>query len=194
MFVMVDVVANHMGYGNIADNRPSPLDQDSSYHPTCDIDYNNQTSIEQCRIASLPDVNTEDGTIRTTYQSWIKWLISEYGFDGIRIDTVKHVHEDFWPGFTSAAAVYSIGEVFSGDPDYVVNWAPAMSGLLNYPVYYPLNAFYQQKGVFAGSGRHAQLGRLQVSAIRLPWVPLSTTTTTHASLMSATTCHSSKMR
>lgn len=146
MYVMADVVANHMGNGPIANNRPEPLNQDGSYHQACDIDYNNQSSIENCRISGLPDLDTQDPKIRSLYQDWISWLVSTYKFDGIRIDTVKHVEHDYWAGFTSAAAVYSIGEVFNGDPSYVASYAGSMSGLLNYPVYYPLNRFYQQQG------------------------------------------------
>ncbi|UNI22321.1 Alpha-amylase [Purpureocillium takamizusanense] len=146
MYVMVDVVANHMGKANLADNKPTPLDQASSYHPDCVIDYSNQTSIENCRIGGLPDVDTQDPAIRKLYQSWVRWLISEFGFDGVRIDTVRHVEKDFWPDFASAAGVYTIGEVFDGNPDFLAGYAGLMSGLLNYAIYYPLNNFYQQKG------------------------------------------------
>ncbi len=143
---MVDVVANHMGFANIADDRPEPLNQESSYHAACDIDYSNQTSIETCRIAGLRDVNTESSEIQTLYQDWVSWLVTEYSFDGVRIDTVKHVNKEFWPGFSSAAGVYTIGEVFDGDVNYLAGYAGLMSGLLNYAIYYPMNNFYQQTG------------------------------------------------
>ncbi|KAI0544359.1 glycoside hydrolase superfamily [Xylaria curta] len=146
MYIMVDVVANHMGFANIADNKPEPMNQESSYHPDCDIDYSNQTSVEMCRISGLPDVNTESSDIQTLYQDWIKYLISEYSFDGVRIDTVKHVDKGFWPGFASASGVYTIGEVFDGDVNYLAGYADLMSGLLNYAIYYPMNAFFQQSG------------------------------------------------
>ncbi|KAM0425700.1 hypothetical protein ACHAPT_008947 [Fusarium lateritium] len=145
IYVMVDVVANHMG-PNIEGHKPEPLNQQGSYHPTCDIDYSNQSSIEVCSIAGLPDVKTESAEIRSLYQDWIKWLVKEYQFDGIRIDTVKHVEKDFWPEFSSAAGVYSIGEVFDGNPDYLAGYADLMPGLLNYAIYYPMNRFYQQAG------------------------------------------------
>ncbi|KAI1420845.1 glycoside hydrolase superfamily [Xylaria sp. FL1777] len=146
MYVMVDVVANHMGYANFGDDSPEPLNQESSYHADCDIDYSNQTSIETCRISGLPDVDTEDPDIQTLYQNWVSSLVTEYSFDGVRIDTVKHVNKAFWPGFASATGVYTIGEVFDGDVDYVAGYADLMSGLLNYPIYYPMNRFYQQTG------------------------------------------------
>ncbi|RYP56408.1 hypothetical protein DL771_011889 [Monosporascus sp. 5C6A] len=146
MYIMVDVVANHMGLGPIADNRPEPLNQESSYHRNCDIDYSSQSSVETCRIAGLPDLDTGKGEIRALFQEWISWLVKEYGFDGVRIDTVKHVERDFWPGFSAAAGVYTIGEVFNGNPAYVAGYADTMSGLLNYGIYYPMNRFYQQTG------------------------------------------------
>ncbi|KAF2269651.1 alpha-amylase A type-3 precursor [Lojkania enalia] len=146
MFIMVDVVANHMGFASISANSPAPLNDPASYHSACDIDYSNQNSVEQCRIANLPDINTQRSDIRMLYQQWISWLVGEYGFDGIRIDTVKHVEKDFWPDFASAAGVYSIGEVFDGNPDYLAGYASLMPGLLNYAIYYPMNNFYQQKG------------------------------------------------
>ncbi|KAH6616237.1 alpha-amylase [Chaetomium sp. MPI-SDFR-AT-0129] len=147
MYIMVDVVANHMGPADVTANKPTLLSQASSYHTSCKIDYSNQDSVERCWVADvLPDINTEDSGIRDVMQSWITWLVSEFKFDGVRIDTVKHVEKDFWTGFSSAAGVYTIGEVFDGDPDYLSGYAGLMSGLLNYAVYYPVNNFYQQKG------------------------------------------------
>lgn len=143
---MVDVVANHMGNGPLGENKPEALSKDSSFHPACSINYDDQHSIEVCRVASdLPDVNTTDGSIRQLYKDWIKWLMSTYQFDGVRIDTVKHVEKDFWPDFAWASGAYTIGEVFSGDPNYVAGYSKLMGGLLNYPIYYPLNRFYQQQ-------------------------------------------------
>ncbi|KAL4994411.1 glycoside hydrolase superfamily [Aspergillus recurvatus] len=146
IYVMADVVANHMG-SPINDNKPEPLNQESSYHSACTIDYTNQESIENCRITEdLPDVNTQSSEIRTLFQDWISWLVKEYEFDGLRIDTVKHVEKDFWSGFSSAAGVYTIGEVWDGNPDYLAGYADSMDGLLNYAIYYPMNRFYQQTG------------------------------------------------
>jgi alpha-amylase len=63
MYVMVDVVANHMGQGDISTFRPEPLNQNWAYHDNCNIDYNDQGSIEYCRIAGLPDLNTENNDV-----------------------------------------------------------------------------------------------------------------------------------
>ncbi len=90
--------------------------QSSDYHPFCWVkDYTNQTEVEQCWLGdsnvALVDVNTEDPNIVAQMNDWIKSLVQEYGIDGIRIDTVKHVRADFWPGFVDAAGVFSMGEV-----------------------------------------------------------------------------------
>ncbi|KFH42134.1 Alpha-amylase A type-like protein [Hapsidospora chrysogenum ATCC 11550] len=146
IYMMVDVVANHMGEGDVSNYKPEPLNQQGSYHSSCEIDYNDQESVEVCEIANLPDLKTEDSSIRSVLQEWVGWLIKEYGFDGVRIDTVKHVEKDFWPDFAAATGVYTIGEVFEGDPDYLAGYDGLMGGLLNYAVYYPMNRFYQQKG------------------------------------------------
>lgn len=94
---MVDVVANHMGEGAIANNRPEPLNQASSYHSACTINYSDQNSVENCQIADLPDVDTQSPQIRTLYQDWIKWLVNEYKFDGLRIDTVRSAQFEYSP-------------------------------------------------------------------------------------------------
>lgn len=96
----------------------APFSAESNYHSQCFIsDYNNQTDVEQCWLgdASLPllDLDTEDSTIVSTMNTWIKNLVSEYSIDGIRIDTAKHVRKDFWPDFVSSAGVFSMGEVRS---------------------------------------------------------------------------------
>ncbi|RPB01936.1 alpha-amylase [Choiromyces venosus 120613-1] len=144
MYIMVDIVANHMGPGDITTF--NPFNSASYYHSSCSIDnYNNQTQVEQCQIAGLPDLKTEDSRVRSLFYGWIKNLVPEYSIDGLRLDTVKHVEKDFWSGFTSAAGVYSIGEVFNGDPAYVGPYQNYMPALLNFPMYYVIKECYATK-------------------------------------------------
>lgn len=91
----------------------------------------------------LPDLDTTNQQVINTYYSWIKSLVSTYGIDGLRIDTVKHVQESFWPGFSAAAGVYCVGEVFDGDPAYTCPYQNYLDGLLNYPLFFPLTAAFQ---------------------------------------------------
>ncbi len=88
-------------------------------------------------------MDTSNQYVINTWYSWIKNLVSTYSIDGLRIDTVRHVQQSFWSGFNSAAGVYCVGEVFSGDQTYVCPYQNVMDGLLNYPLWYPLTQAFQ---------------------------------------------------
>lgn len=130
MYLMVDVVVNHFGPANESSASYAsfnPFNQPRYFHPMCLItNYDNQTDVEQCWLGddklALADVNTEDPWIVETFIHWIKTLVEDYGIDGLRIDTAKHVRKDFWPAFAASSDVYTIGEVYHGDPDYVADY------------------------------------------------------------------------
>ncbi|KAK8097148.1 hypothetical protein PG999_013092 [Apiospora kogelbergensis] len=144
MYLMVDVVTNHMGYngcGNCVNyGQLKPFDNSGYYHPFCEINYNDDNSVRTCwegdNKVSLPDLRTEDSGIRNTFNEWIRDLVSKYSIDGMRIDSVKHVEKDFWPGFLQAAGIYGIGEVLDGNPAIYGDWQNYMKGLMNYPLFY----------------------------------------------------------
>ncbi|KAJ5588004.1 uncharacterized protein N7459_003769 [Penicillium hispanicum] len=147
MYLMVDVVANHLGYDGAGDTVNysvfNPFDSSSYFHSYCSIsNYDNQTNVEDCWLGdttvSLPDLNTELTSVQTIWYDWVADLISNYSIDGLRIDTVKHVQQSFWPGYNNAAGVYCVGEVLDGDPAYTCPYQDYLDGLLNYPVYYQL--------------------------------------------------------
>ena len=98
-------------------------------------------------LVSLPDVDTENPFVIEVYNKWIQSLVSVFGVDGLRIDTVKHVRKSFWPGFRSAAGVFSLGEVLDGDTTYTCAYQQQLDGLLNYPLYYlMIQAFQNSDG------------------------------------------------
>ncbi|KAK2769012.1 putative alpha-amylase [Colletotrichum kahawae] len=152
MYLMADVVTNHMAWigkmNSVDYSTFSPFNNASAYHtPPCWINYDNQTSVERCWQGSdavpLPDLRTEDGIVRQVFNSWIKRMVSQYGFDGLRLDSAKHVEKSFWSGFETAAGVFSIGEVFHGDPKYVAPYQDYMGGVMNYPAYYWITQAFQ---------------------------------------------------
>ncbi|KAL8896522.1 MAG: hypothetical protein Q9192_003042 [Flavoplaca navasiana] len=143
MLLMVDVVVNHFGWagdGSTVDyTKMYPFDNDKYYHPYCLItnqDYlSNQTAVEQ------------------TYGQWISSLVSVFGIDGLRIDTVKHVEKSFWSNFKSAAGIYTLGEVLDGAMNYTCPYQEQLDGLLDYPLYYPmLRAFQDSNGSMTSLG------------------------------------------
>ncbi|CAI7639589.1 unnamed protein product [Penicillium glandicola] len=147
MYLMVDVVANHMGYdgaGTSVDYSVfTPFDSSSYFHSYCLIsNYDDQSNVEDCWLGdttvSLPDLDTTLTTVQTLWYDWIADLVSTYSIDGLRVDTVKHVQQSFWPGYNDAAGVYCVGEVFDGDPVYTCDYQDYMDGILNYPIYYQL--------------------------------------------------------
>nr|AAC49622.1 alpha-amylase [Lipomyces spencermartinsiae]prf//2203288A alpha amylase [Lipomyces kononenkoae] len=155
MYLMVDIVVNHFAFsGNHADVDYSeyfPYSSQDYFHSFCWItDYSNQTNVEECWLGDdsvpLVDVNTQLDTVKSEYQSWVKQLIANYSIDGLRIDTVKHVQMDFWAPFQEAAGIYTVGEVFDGDPSYTCPYQENLDGVLNYPVYYPVVSAFQRVG------------------------------------------------
>ena len=139
IWVMVDVVANHVApiehdYGQIY-----PLNRPEHYHSDCDInDWNNQWQVENCRLARLPDLDQGNSYVRQYLKDWIKNLVSKFGFDGIRIDTIPEVSKDFWTEFCQASGVFQMGEVFNGNDGYVGDYQNHVAGLFNYPMYFTI--------------------------------------------------------
>ena len=110
MYVMLDVVPNHSGPTK-GDYSGYTFDSEANYHSKCSIDYDDQSSIEKCWVADeLPDHNTEDDAVVGKLNDILSNWITTYGFDGIRIDTVKHVRMDFWGQYQAAGGVFATGE------------------------------------------------------------------------------------
>ncbi|RAL62812.1 hypothetical protein DID88_004654 [Monilinia fructigena] len=151
MYLMVDVVTNHMAYvgcGNCVDySIYTPFDSQSYFHPFCFIDYSNVTSIEVCwegsNVVSLPDLRTENTNVQQIWSSWITQLISNYSIDGLRLDSAQQTGVKFLPGFQDAAGVYIVGEVYNGDPSWTCPYQKYLDGLMNYPAYYWITQAFQ---------------------------------------------------
>ena len=149
MWIMVDVVGNHVGYvpdGGFGFQIITPFNEAKYYHKFCEIsgyDFrHNQTGVEICRLEGLPDLNQTVPFVRTYLKNWIHDLVKDYDIDGIRIDTVQEVAKDFWAEYTAAAGVYTVGEVYDTRVDYVAGYQPSVSGLLSYPLFFTIADVY----------------------------------------------------
>lgn len=98
VWVMVDVVGNHVGPVGYDYSSIVPFNQPSHYHDCsncpsgCQIqDFNNQPQVEVCRLSGLPDLNQTNPVVASFLYNWISNLVSKYEFDGLRIDTVPEV-------------------------------------------------------------------------------------------------------
>ncbi|KAJ3875393.1 alpha-amylase [Lentinula edodes] len=149
MYLMVDIVVNHLVANPTSDNQPQTFDYSllqpfggaDCFHSECFIsDYNNQTNVEQCWLgySGLPllDLDTENSTTMNILYNWIENLVSDYSIDGFRVDTVKHVRKDFWPKFASSAGVYTVGEVLTGEVGYAAPYTEGLDSILDYPTYF----------------------------------------------------------
>ncbi|KAI5242421.1 alpha-amylase [Aureobasidium subglaciale] len=151
MYLMVDIVTNHMAYdgcGTCVDySQYNPFNQQSYYHPFCLINYNDQNSVEKCwagdNTVSLPDLRTEDSNVRSIWNSWITQFVANYTIDGLRVDSAKSVEKSFYPPFEQAAGVYTVGEVFEGDPSKFCDYQNYLDGALNFPSYYWITQAFQ---------------------------------------------------
>ncbi|EIW57027.1 glycoside hydrolase family 13 protein [Trametes versicolor FP-101664 SS1] len=150
MYLMVDVVVNHMVGTADPPNFSAfqPFSSQSDFHSECFVsNYDNQTEVEQCWLGDknvpLVDINTEDNDVVTTMNNWISTLVSNYSVDGVRIDTVKHVRKDFWPDFAKSAGVFTIGEVLNNETSYVSAYTQVIDAVLDYPSWFPLVAAFQ---------------------------------------------------
>ena len=147
IWVMVDMVANHVAAVDLDFDQIIPFNKPEHYHTKCNIDYNDQHSIEYCRITPIsPDLDTESDYVKKTLFEWYTGAVKEYGFDGIRVDTVKHVPKPFWQEWSAQMDIYQTGEILDGDIGYVADYQRhGLNSVLDYPIYFTFRDAYKGK-------------------------------------------------
>lgn len=157
MYIVLDVVINHMGDKvnpggsafNINGYAPSwkrnvtphaaPFNQLTNFHNNGSIqNYDDQTQVELGELSGLDDLRTETQYVRTNLVEIYKHWINVGDFDGFRLDTVKHVDIGAWQYFNSQIRAYAnsigktnffqFGEVFHGDDTYVGRYTGTKAG------------------------------------------------------------------
>ena len=105
---------------------PAWLNDTTLYHNRGDSTYAGESSTYG-DFSGLDDLFTENPKVVTgmedIYKSWV-----DFGVDGFRIDTVKHVNMQFWQAFSPAILKHAeaignddffmFGEVYDGNPAY----------------------------------------------------------------------------
>ncbi|KAF2871480.1 glycoside hydrolase superfamily [Massariosphaeria phaeospora] len=154
MYLMVDVVPNHMGWAGCHDTvnfqKFAHFNKPEHYHSYCELaDMSNQTEVEKCWIGNcnmtMPDLKTEDPHVASEMNRWIKTLVANYSIDGLRIDSVKNVNADFFPPWCQSAGVFCMGEVSEGRPGYTYPYQQYMDSVLDYPLYYAIKRVFQRE-------------------------------------------------
>lgn len=125
-------------------------------------DYGDPTQVELGELSGLDDFRTETEYIRTNMAAVYNYWIQTAGFDGFRVDTVKHTDLGFWqdwcPRIHAFAATngrpnfFMFGEVYDGSDAKCGSYTGTIGGgpfkldaTLDFPLY------FQVGGVFASA-------------------------------------------
>ncbi|KAL1841488.1 hypothetical protein VTJ49DRAFT_6979 [Mycothermus thermophilus] len=148
MYLMLDIVTNHMAYMGCRDyaGREATPSGMADHYLLISSMTSSQGLLSDRKLmtgSSLPDLRTGDESVRRIWNQWVAGIVSKYSVDGLRVDSAKHVETSFWPGFSAAAGVFLLGEVYHGDPSYVAPYQQYMDGVLDYPSYYWIRRAFQ---------------------------------------------------
>jgi glycosidase len=122
-------------------------------------DYGDTTQVERGELSGLDDFRTETAWIRTNLAAVYQYWIQTAGFDGFRVDTVKHTEMGFWqdwcPRIHAFAATngkpnfFMFGEVFDGNDAKCGSYTGTQGGgafkldaTLDFPLYFAANSVF----------------------------------------------------
>ena len=198
ILVIQDVVVNHGGslinsgsggyptfntngytlrYANASKRYATPFNTNAAnpsftnlFHNYGEIqDYGNTAQLELGELSGLDDFRSESAYVRTNMAAIYNFWITNAGFDGFRVDTVKHCEMGFWqdwcPRVHNFAATngrpnfFMFGEVFDGSDAKCGSYSGTQGGgafkldsMLDYPL------FFSSQSVFAwASGNTKQI-------------------------------------
>ena len=130
------------------------------FHNYGDIpDYNTDQHVELGELDGLDDFRTESAYVRSNMMAIYEYWIGQAGFDGFRIDTVKHVEMGFWQNWcplvhSYAASIgkpnfFMFGEVYDGSDSKCGSYTGTQSGgpfaldsVVDYPLYFLVNSVF----------------------------------------------------
>ncbi|WIA20821.1 hypothetical protein OEZ85_005176 [Tetradesmus obliquus] len=129
MFVMFDMVINHMGHGDVSSFNPFNAssdyhDCDGCYGPDCDIDPAGifaspaaAASSKHCKLAGLPDLNHSSPGVLSRMQHVFDHMLAAYKPDGLRLDAAGHSDTSFCAALTAGISnsTFTVGELFLVD-------------------------------------------------------------------------------
>ena len=73
IWVMLDVVANHVAPVDQDYSKVTPFNSPDYYHAKCQINnWNDPNEVEYCRLSNLPDLNQDVPFVRQFLLNWVK--------------------------------------------------------------------------------------------------------------------------
>ncbi len=188
ILVIDDIVVNHGGnqidsgdpgypnfnlagynlrFRNPAKQYPPPFDLNATNPALTNLfhnygftkNFNDATQTELGELSGLDDFKTESPYVREQMEKIYEYWIEQAGFDGFRVDTVKHVEMGFWQEWCPAIHAFAAAH---GRPDFfmfgeVLNQADAkcssyvgdkdggpfkLDSVLDYPLYFQINRVF----------------------------------------------------
>lgn len=142
--VILDVVLNHTSY-----DHPFVKSRPEWFHQNGNIASPFQWDMENGSLAGLPDLDQD----RPEVQQYLTQVHQEWrdlGFDGFRLDAVRHVPENFLRQFDrdmkqDRPEFFSVGEAFWQDPNFVAGYQNrTLDSMFDFPLAYAI------REVFAG--------------------------------------------
>jgi glycosidase len=192
MKVIVDIVMNHTGdviyyrdgsysFHNSSNTSatipswgtniksPAWLNDLSNYHNQGDVqDWGNQNQYQNGDFFGLDDIKTENDVVVNGFADvYSKW-VNEYGVDGFRIDTAKHVDDAYfakwWPKMLAQTAdamaaknqkLFAYGEYYDSNTNDLANYMRkyGLPSVLDF-------AFQNQALAYAGGGISSNLNEI----------------------------------
>jgi alpha-amylase len=123
--VMVDLVLNHTGYG-------SPMSLDPKYndwfHHYGAPKLPTQWWFENGTFCGLPDFAQEKPEVARWLIDMTKYWIDQTGIDGLRLDAVRHVPQQFWRQFSDEIHQHAgdnfmlLGEIYHYDTKWTTTY------------------------------------------------------------------------
>jgi len=154
-------------YGNAGNQYAAPFQTNATFPNLTNLfhnygsiqDFGSQTQTEQGELSGLDDFRTELPYIRTNMAAVYNYWIQAAGFDGFRVDTVKHTDMGFWqdwsPRIHDFAATngkpnfFMFGEVYDGSDAKCGSYTGTVGGgpfkldsVLDFPLYFQVNSVF----------------------------------------------------
>ncbi|ADI13274.1 alpha-amylase family glycosyl hydrolase [Truepera radiovictrix] len=135
--VIQDMVVNHTGYGaTLTETRPE------WFHDEADCAAGDP--VVACPLAGLPDFDQRRADVTAFLNATVDYWVEHFGIDGIRMDTVKHVYDDYWRQFFAPggvgdpARVWTVGELFDGNPGFIARYLDdlGLPAAFDFPLYF----------------------------------------------------------
>jgi alpha-amylase len=121
--------------------------------------FNDMTQVTLGELSGLDDFRTESPYVRSNMTSIYDFWIRQAGFDGFRIDTVKHVEMGFWQVWCPAVHAFAaknghpdffmFGEVYDANESLCGSFTGTKAGgnyaldsVLDYPLYFLVDSVF----------------------------------------------------